>query len=547
MTQQVFDDRFLLTSPGLADLNISIASDSDLETASPDLASMAAMVRQYSVLLKKASTKNIYLLITQQVDPRIALILAAARDTLGVRIFANLERVKEAMFGPPDDVSSVYLSSQNNIFVQGIKRVSCALAASILIGQLAQIDEQAKHSALLEEQAIKDLQRIITIPDIQVTKSVKDGTTGLVESFYFEPTTVILNTGEVINVDVYMPSITQEGWKSVSQYTGTFTTGQIISDLADYINNKTLIDKTSNIIAAPVLASDSQLHRIDIQTRSKDSIISFEILTIKIYYSTSEILDLPFNWGVSINVLEPEYLNSVVVTVLNGKTSTTGLGTGTNPEEQEPTVLYFKNADKNANGDLQDLLGNIIPKATWAQATKFIYRVSPTMEEDSCLEFPYILDTTNSATEQQLLDNSRPSQLAELLLNQLFLIKGDVKCLGALIRSDRPNQPSALVAVELIAYTLVRNETWLILDLLRIPKDIEVAVGNLTGPITPFSNKARSIRVKSTPAKLNNRFTDFQGQNPDIPLISKIPVSEHMHTAMQRARNHQRYTFGPWV
>jgi hypothetical protein len=543
MTQQVFDDRFLLTSPGLADLNLSIASDFDLENASPELATMAAMVRQYSVLLKKASTKSIYLLITQQVDPRIALILAAGRDNSGVRIFANLDRVKEAMFGPPDDTSSLYLSPQNNIFVQGIKRIACALTASILIGQLAQIEEQAKHSALLEEQALKDLQRILTIPDIQVTKSVKDGATGLLESFYFETKTVTLNVGEVIKVDVYIPSVTQEGWKPVGQYTGTFSTGKLISDLADYINNKTLVDKTSNIIAAPVLAGDSKLHRIDIQTRSRDSIISFEIVTVKIYYSTNDSLELPFNWGVSINVLQPQTINSVVVTVLNGKTSTTGLGTGTNRENQEPTVLYFKNADKLPNGDIEDALGNTIPKSAWAQSQKIVFRVSPTMEEDVSLDLPYITDTTNTLSEQQLLDNSRPSQLAELLLNQLFLIKGDVKCLGALIRSDRPNQPSALVAMELIAYTLVRNETWLILDLLKIPTDIEVAVGNINGPITPFSSKARSIRVKSTPTTLNNRFTDFKGQNPDIPLISKIPVSDHMQNAMQRAKETGRITF----
>jgi hypothetical protein len=534
---QVFNDRFILLAPELADLSINETTDAELEDLSPDVAQMAKMVRQYSVLLTKAKTRDIYSIITEQVDPRIALILASARDNNGIRIFANLERVKEVMFGPPTDTSTTYLNAETNIFSQGVKRVAAGLCAAILIGQLAQLKEQAEHSQLIEEKCISDLERLIRIPDIQSTKSIDKQQAESAQSFYFEPKEITLTNGQSILLEIYIPSLSEAGWKTVSLYSGSFNTSSIISDIADYINHSSLVDRTSNIIAAPVLASDNKLHRIDFQARARDNSITYEVISVRITPSSAT---LPFIWGVSLNTLRNENLNAVLITVQNGKTSATALGSTL--VDYEPTVIYFRSTPRNANGDIIDNLGNITTKVEWAQTSNFSYRVSPTMEVNKTVTFPYVSDST--PTIQTLLDNGRPGKLAELLLNELFLIKGETKCLGALIRNDKPDQSGALIAVELVAFTLLRNETWLILDLLNIPRDIEVAVGNIDKPLTPFSNKPRSVRVETKLATSStNRFTDNTKSVGTLPSTIKIPVSDSMRSAMERGRNN-RYPYG---
>jgi hypothetical protein len=52
-------------------------------------------------------------------------------------------------------------------------------------------------------------------------------------------------------------------------------------------------------------------------------------------------------------------------------------------------------------------------------------------------------------------------------------------------------------AIELICFTARNPETWTILDILEIPPDIYIATGDLKGPVTPFSNNPRSIRVNT--------------------------------------------------
>ena len=511
MTVQTFGDRFTYANPALVPLlpSLDTLSDQQLAAVSPALATMGAMVRRHSILLRSVKLSEIYRVITEQSDPRIGLRLAAAKNAQGVNVFPNIDAVKAAMFGPASPTDTNFVDENLNVFVDGIRRVSVALAASWLVGQYAQIEEQRRHGELMEKQALADLDFLIKTYEETETTAVR-AEPAQNQAFYFEDVELTLQVPLV--VDLYMPRSVSTAWVNVGNYSGVIKTATLVADICDTVNNLTLNNAQGNILASPVLAAGSGLHRIDVQARVRDMVVSFDLISLRIRLQGSPTAELPFRWGVSPSSLRPETLNSTLVQVEKGTVQTLNTPTSARQVERSPTVLYFRRGPLNGSGQPLDAFGNVIPTPQWAMAN-LTFRISPTMNADETVVINRIIDPLR----QDEVDAQRYSQVALELLNRLFTLKpSSVWALGALIRNDDPQQTEAMAALELVAYTLNQVETWMILDVLELPPDIQMATGDLLGPITSFSNKPRSIRVQA-------KFVRHTGVAPLPPVSPATP------------------------
>lgn len=515
--QQDFEDRFTYANPALAAVVISQQTEDQLSSLSPELVIVAEMVRSYSILTRRKTLLEVYNTVTQHSDPRIALILAAARDKNDGALYPNLSAVKAAMYGPSSETGTEFLDSERNIFVDGIRRVTAALAASQLINQLAQIPEQHEHAKHLEKQALDDLDRIIKVSDSTVSSSSRDLSNDESTTFFFENLNMTLNT--TLQAEIYMPSVgataigSGASWNVVGTYTGIVQTASIVADIADKINELTLVTGTANILASPVLAADAQTHQINVSARSRNPDVNYEVIILKFTNLSSASLVLPFRWGVTSTRLERLPINSALISVAQGRVSSLS-ALEASSSKREPTVLYFKRAPLSTTDEPLDYQGSIIPPAEW-QSSNLVFRVSPTQNENVTISFPRLLNT--DSVEQLKLDNLRYSQLALLLLNELFAVKGGTRALGALVRNDDPTATDPLAALELVAFSVTNPETWMVLDVLEIPADLLMATGNLQGPITQFSNKPRSIRIQST---YDYRFEGGTVSNTNLSRVS---------------------------
>jgi hypothetical protein len=533
MSIQTFGDRFTYANQTMAALvpTVDSLSDQQLASASPQLAMMGAMVRRHSILLRSAKLSEIYRVITEQADPRIGLRLAAAKNDQGINIFADIEQVKAAMFGPASDTDTNFVNSDLNLFVDGVRRVSVALAVSWMIGQFAQVEEQRRHGELLEKQALADLEFLIkTYEKAQISPKLAQEERN--QAFYFEDKE--LNLMRNLLVEVYIPNAISTNWALVGNYSGTVKTGTIVADLCDVVNNLTLNVKESNVIASPVLAGIRGLHRMDVASRMRDTVISHELISVRMRFLGFPLEELPFCWGVDTDHLNTDFLNSVLVWVDKGSVQTLTVGVS-KEGEQKPTVLYFRRGPVNGAGLPIDAFGQEIPVVQWANAN-LTFRISPTMSANETVVMQRQLN--GDPLVQQQLDTQRYSEVPLVLLNKLFELKGQsIRALGALIRNDDPQQPNPMAALELIAYTLNQLETWMILDVIELPADIQMAVGDLRGPITAFSNKPRSIRVAAKftkTAAADGGLSPTQPGTLSCPKVVPVPESSRLRDIKYR-------------
>lgn len=494
-----FDDRWTYDNPALAAVPLTSLTDQQLANLSPDFVRYATQVRGHSILTRQKTLVEIYRIATLESDPRIALYLAAAKDKKGRRMFPTMEAVKAAMFGPTSSSSSSFLDPERNIFVQGIWRVSAALTAARLIGQLSQIEEQANHAIWLEKQALRDLEELLRVVDAEEFTSEQKVE---VREFVFEVTEMVLI--RPLHIRLFMPSQNLSHWTDVATLTGQVSTARICSLIADAINQRCLASSDGNVLAAPILAGGSGLHRIELTARRRDLIVAAEAITVAFDYGDYV---LPFRWGVRSDELSTMPVNSALLLVQQGRVS----ALSQNPDDQnyQPTVLYFRPAPADDNGTPLDDNGQ--PITQWA-TVPLTFRVSPTMDTAKSVSVP--------------LGSDRPSLVATTLLNELHALKDAVKALGALFRNDPSSANGALTALELVAWTLTNPEAWIVLDLLEIPPDVEVAVGNLQGPFTDFSRKPRSIRVQAVLHKDASTHDSLINLEGSLPRIIRQPESQ---------------------
>jgi len=473
--EPVFSDRFSRENPILTPSNVDSLKEEDLLNASSQLKLMVNSVRRTDATLSRKSAKEIFYVITGYADPRIGGILAAARDkATGKRVFESIEEVKQIMY-PQSGSEDLDLTVFNDM----VRQACVTLTASKLVGNLSPGgDNFRNHEEYLASAAISDIERITETIDMdQIRQRQQENEESTKSAFYFQKAHFDLD--EPLNVSVFMSGATG-GWQLVDTFQGPTTTADIVSKIADFINSLTMSSVTvgsPNILAASILAGDQDTPVIEFSTRRYSNQFSSEIISIKFDRSS-----VPFNWGVKLNDLSPYQINSQILETQSG---TTDNNDNLNPllEDREgtPTVLYIRRKE-----DITPLKDD-----------KYSFRVSPSQNEENIVSFPRY--TSNDQDEQDSLDNQRPSQLGLSLVQEMHDQRTDTKCLGAIIKSDPPDDvPNPTVAVELIGYKVMVKDVWLVLDLIVIPRDIEVAVGDLREPLTSFSNEPRSIRVETS-------------------------------------------------
>jgi len=523
----MFHDRFTYNNPALAALNLETATEAQIALVSPALIELVGMVRRHSVLIRKKTVFEIYNAITQHADPRIALVLAAARDKEGNQLFPDLSIVQNFMFG---QVSSTITEAnvtffQKDIFVDGIKRVTAALAAATIIAQLAQIDEQAKHAIVLEKQALDDLDRILQVPELVKTTTTTSTDTSLdnVVAIWFKSFSGAIAVGATLTARVYLSSLSGAGWITFGTYTSTIDTAKIAIDLADLVNQNTLSSKSGNIIAASILAGGNQLHRVEFTARARDVVNSSDVISVQFLYTDSAgVVTLPFDWGVEKLILTNAPVNSVFVNIQKGTLTSSATAAKTSNQYAELNVIYIRRSKALTNYD-----DDVLPIVS---SHPVEYRVTPSKLPESIETTMPVLTSVNPDLARRY-NGDRHSQLGLLLIDDLYRLKqewmneGGINCylLGAIIRNDPAALPTSLVGIQLVAWTYTNLEDYLIYDLLVIPPDLEVALGTVDSPITEFSNKPRSVRIKTRLELGAGGFTN--GNSTASAMIVSMPRS----------------------
>lgn len=469
----MFNDRFTRDNQALADYidNTTNPEDSELENLSPRLATYAKEVRRYSVILDQKSTWDIYQTATVHSDPHIALVLASADDKLGNPLFPSEEAVKETLYGVdiPNKIGN------NELLADGVRRVSVSLTASILVGQLSQIPEQFQHSNSIKKQALEDLDRIIEIPEsLKKSDSTEEELKTANTSFYFDPKNISLEEDDTLTCQVYIPSISTEAtqWETVGIYEDQVSTATIVSDLADTVNQLTLVNRSLNLLSSPVLSGPSNTHFIEFYPREKLEGIQSEVVSIKFeYWDNSEgktLSILPFSWGVDSKNLNSHPLNSTII--LSASQSETVKASDVDSDQAErQTTLYFRS---NPNETVQD--------------HKIRFQVSPTDEEFREVDISHETDP-----------KKRPGAAAFAISRSLSKHQDDTRVLAPIIRNDDPSLDTPVSSFKLVSYSLTNPEVYIILDILEVPKDLSIALGSVSRPLTGFSSRPKSIRTKS--------------------------------------------------
>jgi hypothetical protein len=541
-----FSDRFSYPSPnGISSaIDNTVAaglSDADIEANSPELQEMVAMIRRYSVLLQRTPVYEIYSVITSESDPRIALVLSAAKSRLDNKpIFGGLNAIKEIMYADPQRPGLTRYTNRD-LFSDGIRRVSAALTAARIIGQLAQVREQAEHAALIENQALADLDRIVQTWETTRLSDLTDQEKEELPpaAFYFEPGTWDIPTEKTLTVEWQSPSI-QKDWTTVAEYTGTVETWQIVNAIVDDINSKSITHTDSPLLAAAELSgeyavnvqrpNESLYHLISFYPRRPTlGTLAYSInLRIQTQLNEGEtdtstatypINRTPFIWGHRSNALDRYNTNGAIIVIRNNKVTSNA----SEAEDYQSSVIYFKNKV------------NYIDTTPPPSDDKLIFRIEPWQpnmsvnspedeqgeETVETIEIPIPRLTSTDSVEQLALDNNRYSQVALAILNGLAELNLDTRISGALIRNDPDTSAEALAALEIVPWAKQRVITAVVLDILRVPSDIEIATGNESRVLTQFSSKPRSVMVKNPQSDSANGVVDAVMRKEQTHVIKR--------------------------
>lgn len=513
-----FADRFSYPNPDGISSDISASdaqalTDAEIEAVSPALAEMAAMVRQYSVLLKRTRTLEIFNTITRQTDPRVALVLSSARrKSNNFSLFKGLDEVRRVMFNDSDRSPEANEVLNTSLFSDGIRRVSAALCAAILIGQLPEV--QREFALEIEKRALEDLDRVCATYELSGSADNKTDKTSEPApiAFYFEPLDFELDSDQVLAVEWYSPSYTTN-WVPVQTYTGALSTWNVVADLADAINIYTAQDIDSTLLAVAELSgpivNSQYLHTLSFYPRKPLNGFLGHSINVRIEIrpaslapdptlvigGTSDNLAEsgrerpPFKWGPHSTSIKDYPINgSILVAYFNKVAALT-------PDEMSdyyvPTVLYFRNKYDYSSADFNPPSSSILRFRLQPWQPNLAPAQNLPVEIE--IDFPRLI--SDDPQKQLELDRSRYSQLALVLLNGLADINLATKAAGCIIRNDSLQEVTPLSAVELVAWGLSKVMTHIILDVLEIPEDLEMSTGSLLGPSSNFSSNPRTLRV----------------------------------------------------
>jgi hypothetical protein len=364
-------------------------------------------------------------------------------------------------------------------FSDGIRDVSVRFAASIFVGAFATQPFQKDTAEWLYRTAIDNLQRIIDLQQKATAIAALTKTDAALDlaRFYFQP--AYIQVADPIEVSFFIPNfVSNSNWVLVREYLpGTYIhTRQIAADIAFAINTYTLdpLNRT-NLIAAVNQAGDQEYPYIDFCMRSMVVGFISELISIRIQYTNNPTQLLPFTWGLLLSDLKPYAINSQILILKNPKESTLTALTVDTSNRTGRTVLYFR-ASPTVTIPTGDLT----------------YRVSVT---EDLIETATIVPSTAP----------RYSQAALALVNALHNQRAKTKLLGSLIQNDPASTIGGVAGVDLLAWRATNPETKLVLDVLSIPTDLEIALGDETGPHIDFTTNPLTALVspnfqKSIPA-----------------------------------------------
>lgn len=504
-----FNDRFTFDNPVFASIvsNLDNATDDQL-AQSKELLTIASMVRRHSILIRSAELKEIYEIITTHSDPEIALILASAKNPDGTFKYASENAVKQFMFGSAESTVPGYINSTNNIFRDGIRRITAAFAASLLVNKLGIVEKQADIAEYIHKIGEQELDRILSLPD-RLTSSQSPAAEEQSASLYFEPTEFVAETDLVM--EFFMPDGSVLAvWQPAATFLAgtTVSTKQIALVLADVINRYTLnTANNANIIGALSLNGKQSYYSIDFSIRSLSVGLASELLSVRFTYGTSGVDKVPFNWGYFLNNLGKEPLNSSLFLVKNAKESKL-LSSSLDPSSQR-YVIYFRN--KN-------------PLISSNSSNKLVYRLSATEDTLHSVELP-----------AGTLDANRFSQTGLMFLNDLHQYRDESRLLGAIVRNDS-RLTDSFTAVELICWSITNPETKLVLDILEVPSNVEIALGDLTGPISQFTSNALSVVCTATYKHFYPLGTLGTGKDSLQPSVIKMARSKLSERIIEESR-----------
>lgn len=461
-----FGDRFLY---------IDNVNEDSVDSAPPtsEIVTMTNMVRRFSVLLKKVSRLEVYQAVTDHSDPEIALILAAAKNQDATFRFANESQIKEFMFGDP-----TYDNAERNIFVEGIRRISATFAAAELIHAFAQLAQHHDHAEALKNRATAELDRILEIPkELQEPVAPVEDEDGIASkvSFYFD--IVDFTFPQDTSMQVYIPGLAS--WQTVVNYTTSdnLSTALICAQLADAVNALSLTGIDLNIIAGPTLSSGIRgidlLHETSFYTRSASVSITAELISVRfISTSSSQLLtSVPFKWGVDPEFIDFHSLNSLLLIVKGAHFIKPTAASISKEADPTPIYLYIRNTGT----------GDPIISSTLR------YRLSTLAEEQTL-------------TVSQDDPDERHSLTALAILDSLFAHRIEAKVVGIIIRNDPDSITEATsrwTVLELVSWSVTNPNTFITMDILELPSDIEITLGDYKTIYSPFSQLPRSLRVQS--------------------------------------------------
>lgn len=507
MTTVPFEDRFSYPDPngpipGVSKEDAENLSEEDLLSLNPSLTEMIKMIKGRSVLLSSASAYEIFMVITTQVDPEIAGLLASEKSRLDNQYLIGGEgAIKEIMFADPGRPGRTNYTNRS-IFAGMIRQACVYMSASILIGKYSQIAEQAEHAKNLYKYGLDKIDRVVKTWDLSANnaQSEKDKEQDIPGTFFFEPGEYVIPTEKELHVEWQSPSLST-GWAQVGTYTGTVETWQIVNDLSDSINSEGLYNPNSTLLASAVLSgpyivnpsspNSIQYHALEFYPRRPEPrIVAYSInIRVQIVLKTGQVDTspdfkigrAPFIWGTIGESLNDYSVNGAIILIRYNKLQ----GPRSIAEYYEPFVLYIRSKE-----------GATIPGQS-----KLVYRVQPwnpniavDAEGDpiTSIELEVNRLTDSDPAKQAELDANRFSQIAVLLTNSLASLNLTTGVAGALIRNDPITVPDACAGIELVSWSNRSYAHAILLDILELPDDIELAIGDRGRPTTYFSNKPRS-------------------------------------------------------
>lgn len=509
-----FEDRFSYpdpngVAPGVSKQTAEQLSDAELLEISPELSEMVSMVRYHSVLLQQTSALEIFKIITTSSDPQIALYLAAAKSKKNNEpLFGGLEAVKELMFADSRPGGTSY--TNRNLLSDGLRRVSAALTASIIIGQLAQLVEQREHSKLVREDAIRDLERIVAtweLSDDRDSQTKKDEEE-IPSAFFFEPKTFTVPAEKRLIVEWQSPSISA-GWAPVGEYSSSVETWQIVNDLANAINSQATFNPDNLFLAAPELSgpyftnrinlTPTQYHCLNFYPRKPQSgVVAYSInirVTVALVEGQTDTSSVafpvgrsPFIWGTQGDSLNNYSVNGSIIIIRYNRAQAASLIN----EAYNPFVLYFRKKEGAITPDNAVLSYSVQP---WQRLNQ-----QGLDEEEITQKVTLNIDRLIS-DDQETADAERFSRVAEMLAESMTVDLTETYVATAIIHNEPLTTSSPHAAIELVPWARQRVISAIVLNILELPSDIEIATGNRAGPISTFASKPMSIMV-------NNPFTD---------------------------------------